>query len=507
MNVRLASLLALLLCTLSCQEETVIQHTRHEEAASAYFLQAGRPVRGHFSSAKDFYLRFAMQESGMFRAELSPVPTADLSLALLDASGQLLLFVDDNPQNAGEEIPPVFLERGEYFIRIRGGTSGHNFRFFYRTFRAPGNVEQEPNNELQTANPVPANHATAFHGPRYFHHAGTKSPERDCFSFRLQRKRKAEGIISVSPVDGYLARVEVLLPDGSKLLETKATKPGAQLRTAPFVLPQQDVLYACVSAERITQDPSRDYYELHFEEHELNLAEEQEPNDSTASANEITGTMVSGAIQNSRDQDFWVWQNRLDYAVVVRAELLAKKVEWIDFVAGTSRLRRYSGTALSSEVADNIRLEAGEKVFFGMRCGKKCPQKGQKGFQAIEYSLQLAVAPASDDYEAEPNDSVEQAEILVDHAQKWGYVSPTEDKDFFRLQLANPQQRSVLVESHHACVLELEHRRNGKSLAVTKIKQRALYNAEFHPGDILSLRCIKPLPAADRSYRLALDAD
>jgi hypothetical protein len=219
-------------------------------------------------------------------------------------------------------------------------------------------------------------------------------------------------------------------------------------------------------------------------------------------AGEITAASMEGSISAVNDVDYFYWQNRREYPVILRAEVVSLTPQLLKLEAGvTPALRSFEGSAEKSAVADNLRVDAGDRVAFIIGCGKRC---NRKTFKPVNYLLRLDESQATDENEFEPNDSPDRAEALVDLTQKWGFINPPGDIDYYRLTLSQNGVRDVIVESRLNCRLRLEHLRDGKSLAISAGKGKVIYNAEFARDDLLRLQCAGDTLSADRSYRLSV---
>lgn len=496
-------LLFLLLLLLSCSEKPTLLVAPHDTPEQAFLLAAEQRVTGKFHPGKNtVYFRIHLSAPAMLRAELAAVRGADTRIELLLPQGRVLYAVDDNGSSFAEEIFPLFLPAGEYLVHIAAEAQAEeNFTFFYRLFKPPPDVESEPNNSLSNASAVAALHATGFFGPQ-FHLAGEKKErEQDCFAFSASGNGKRRAEFALTGVDGYLPTLRIFDSAGKLLVAAESLKSGEWLRTEAVAVPEDERLFVCVSAERRQKDASRDYYELHMQLADIELKSELEPNDTLATASAISGNTIEGVLTKISDIDYYFWHNPQDYAQVVRVELKSPKAPMLRLEVGeNSPLRVFEDSAEKGEVADNLRVEAGEKLFVRVSCRRACPRKN---FAPLSYMLELGESQATDETENEPNDSAEKAEVLVDLAQKWGFINPPGDVDFFRLSLAGPVVRDVVIESKLACRLRLEHWRAGKMLAAPAAKTKLLYNAEFFPDDLLRLTCPGTRPA-DRAYRLAL---
>jgi hypothetical protein len=489
---------------LACREKAVQLVSAHDSAASAFALAADRQVTGKLRAGDNqVYFSFRLAEPAMFRAELSAVRGADTRLEILSPRGDVLSAADDHGSSLAEEIFPIYLVAGDYLLRLSANAEGsEDFTLFYRLFKAPADVEREPNNSPETATAVAATHASGFYGAEFFWNGKEKLREQDCFRFSAKAEGKKRAEFTLSGVDGYSATLQILDSAGDVLATGESDKPGQLLAVGPLAVPKDGQLTACVRAIRGQPNASRDYYDVEMRLTDVQLKSESEPNNTTQTAGEIAADSMEGAIATFNDADYFYWQNRREYPVLLHVELTAAIPQLLRLEAGTpSSLRIFEGSAEKGEVADNLRVDAHERVTLLVRCGKKC---NRRNFRSVAYQLRLDESQATDENETEPNDSPDRAEVLVDLTQKWAFINPPGDIDFYRLSLSQAAVRDVIVESKLGCRLRLEHLRGGKSLAISGGSGKVIYNAELAQGDLLRLQCVGDRPSADRSYRLSL---
>jgi len=498
-------LLFLLFFLIACRQKTVRLVAAHDSAAGAFPLSADQHVTGKLHTGENtIYFRFRVAEQAMFRAELSAVRGADTRLEILSSRGDVLHLADDHGSSIAEEMHPVLLVPGDYLLRLSATAElAEDFTLFYRLFKAPADVEREPNNAPETATAVAATHASGFYGAEFFFDGKDKSREQDCFRFTATVEGKSRAGFTLTGVDGYTASLRVLDKGGDVLAAGETEKPGQLLSVGPVAVPVDRLLTVCVRATRRQPNASRDYYDLDMRLTEAQVKSESEPNNTVQTAGEITAASMEGSISAVNDVDYFYWQNRREYPVILRAEVVSLTPQLLKLEAGvTPALRSFEGSAEKSAVADNLRVDAGDRVAFIIGCGKRC---NRKTFKPVNYLLRLDESQATDENEFEPNDSPDRAETLVDLTQKWGFINPPGDIDYYRLTLSQNGVRDVIVESRLNCRLRLEHLRDGKSLAISAGKGKVIYNAEFARDDLLRLQCAGDTLSADRSYRLSVN--
>jgi hypothetical protein len=491
---------------IGCREHPVELVAAHDSPTTAFPLSANQRVKGKLQPGNNtVYFSLKLEEQAMLRAELSAVRGADTQLQILDTRGDVLITANDHGSSLAEEIYPVFLAAGNYLLLLSASAEAvAEFTLFYRLFRPPPDIEREANNTPETATLVAATHASGFYGGEFFINGKEKSPEQDCFRFHIQAEGKSRASFTLTGVDGYTAILRVLNRAGDVLAAAKSEKPGALLSVGPVAIPEDRQLTACVRATRRELNASRDYYDLDMRLSDVEISSESEPNNSLKTAGQIAAETMEGNLAAINDVDYFYWQNRREYPVILRVELASRAVQLLQLEAGSGQvLRSFAGSAKESEVADNLRVEPGERIILVVRCSSKC---NRKTFKPVSYRLRLDESQATDENESEPNDSPEQAEVLVDLTQKWGFINPFGDMDYYRLSLSQNAVRDVIVESKLNCRLRLEHLRGGKVLAVSAGKGKVIYNAELAQGDLLRLQCTgNSSAAAERSYRLSLN--
>ncbi|MFZ5630151.1 MAG: hypothetical protein ACOY5B_13555 [Spirochaetota bacterium] len=498
-------LLLLPFILLACREKAAQLVGAHDSPASAFVLEADRQVTGKLRSGESqVYFSVRLAEMSMFRAQLSAVRGADTRLEVLNSSGDLLHTANDHGSSIAEEIHPVFLAAGDYLLRLSATAElAEDFTLFYRLFKAPADVEREPNNTPETATAVTTTHASGFYGAEFSFSGKEKAREQDCFRFMAAAEGKSRAEFKLSGVDGYTTAIQIFDKAGEVLVAGESDKPGQLLSLGPLAVPKEGQLTACIRATRRQANVSRDYYDLEMRLSDVQLKSESEPNNSAQTAGEIAADSMEGGIATLSDADYFYWQNRRDYPVILRIELTAAVPQLLKLETVTgSATRVFEGSAEKVEVADNLRVEAGERVTLLVRCGKKC---NRKSFKPVAYQLHLDESQATDENETEPNDNPDRAEALVDLTQKWGFINPPGDTDYYRLSLSQAAVRDVIVESKLGCRLRLEHLRGGKSLAISAGSGKVIYNAELLQGDLLRLQCAGDRPSADRSYRLSVN--
>lgn len=450
-------------------------------------------------------VRLTVAEPQMVRAELAGVEGSDLRLAIFQNSDVPLVVVDDRPEGLGEELPPVLVAAGEARIEISAeATKPGPLNFFFRRFRAPADIEREPNQTTAIATPMPSLHASGFYGPDKNIAGKDFMQERDCFAHTPPVGAAAFMNAKLTGVDGIQSALFVYGADGSTVLATKTGIAGKVLQIPAIRISNLEKVYLCVTGTRTSETVSRDYYDLLLEYVSTQNRREVEPNDTAANATDVSQGVMSGSLSDSRDFDYFSYQNQREYPVLVRAALEGEQVAAMRLVLmqRDGNVTKFESSAPKSEIIENARLESGETLVVAVQA-KRTAKKLFKA--AAPYELKISESQFSDENEAEPNGTVQRADSLIDATYKWGFINPPQDIDYYRLQLDETLRRQLRVESKLTCKLSLEHLRGGKIVKVVRAKAPLVYLADFARDDMLRLACNDlVLQPADRAYRIAL---
>lgn len=501
-----ALLVCIALMALHCKAKPIRLEGTHDTPQTAFELAADKTMAGTFSKGDStIFIRVKLNAPAMFRAELTAARGADSSITVFSPPEQAVVTADDNGSSLPEEISPVYLAAGVTLVRIQAKSDeAADFQFFYRVFNAPSDVEREPNSAPATANALTGLHATGFHGPLFTRTEKEKLRERDCFS---KQNTSAEATLvsaRLTGVEGITGVVSFLDAAGNEIHRQEAAGPGQPLDTSPVFLQAGAQLVVCVSSARLERAVSRDYYDLNLVLADITRKSEIEPNNSAATASRMTEDTIAGQVSAIGDVDYFTWVNRKEYPVLVNVSLEAPFIESLRLaiVRKGEPEQLFENSAVRQEIAENIRLEAGEQLTLGVLTRAKLKKKD---FKPLLYTLKINESQFNDDSETEPNDTVAKADVLIDHAQKWGFLNPVGDVDYYRLKLDAPVARLLVFESKIACKVKLEHLRGGKSLAISSAQSNLKYSATFETDDLLKIQCVaqKPNPA-ERAYRLAL---
>ncbi|MBS0618229.1 MAG: hypothetical protein JSR44_08580 [Spirochaetes bacterium] len=489
-----------------CREATQRLVGDHKTPESGFVLAAETKLKGDFLTGEQtLYLRLKVDSPTMLRAELSAAIGVDTALALFSSDKRLLASTNDGGVGAAEEIYPIFLEAGEYFVRITGNAeTAAPFTFFYRLFNAPSKVEREPNFFLENASVVESLATAGFYGPQFFFDKGNRVPERDCYVKELKGFEKKQLSLKVTAVDGVRPLLTIFDEQVKEASRHEASRDGAALETPAFAQPKGNKIFVCVSAAGAPQRTSRDYYELLFNFSDSVQSGESEPNNTAATANEITQEKLSGQIASNDVSDFFIWRNRRDYPVLLRVELETSELQLAHLAVQKEKEKPtlFEDSAPQREIAENIHLDVGESVYLNI---KYRAALAKKKYKLVTYTLKLHETPFSDENELEPNDTVQAADFLLDQTQKWGFINPVGDVDYYRINMTLPGDRILRFDSKIDCRLHFEHLRSGKKIAQQDAVKSFAYRGAFAKDDWVKVQCLgqKGNPP-ERVYRIEL---
>lgn len=503
--MRQAPSILIFLILVSCKESATKLVGSHASPATALELAADQNLSGEFNGAEDtVFIRVRLKEAVMLRAELSAARGVDSALAVFNPPDKMLFEADDNGSSLAEEVAPVYLPAGESLIRIRGKGGDHApFIFFYRTFNAPLDIEREPNNTPETATHVAGLRATGFYGPEFDKASTVREREKDCFVKELKDAEKKTLSVKLTGVDGVLSSVVVRNADGKEILRQEAITTGGPLTAGPVAL-QGARVFVCIAAVTTMRKPSRDYYDLTLSFGEAAQKSEIEPNNTPGTASIIAEDQIEGVISAFADSDYFTYHNRREYPISLRIDLESENAAALALTAAkpAQALQLFEDSAVKGEVAENIRLEAGETVTLSVKSRTKLKKKN---FKITPYTIKLQETQATDENETEPNATADKADGLVDLTQKWGFINPPGDVDYYRLKLTAAVERDLSLESKIDCKIRLEHLRGSKTIGTQSAAQNVRYKATFEKDDLIKVQCLgqKPNPR-ERAYRIAL---
>lgn len=501
-----ASLACIALLALHCKAKPVKLEGTHNTPQTAFELAADKTLSGTFSKGDSvIFIRVKLSAPAMLRAELTAARGTDSNITVFSPPEQAIVSIDDNGSSLPEEISPIYVGAGITLIRLQAKSDeAADFQFFYRVFNAPSDVEREPNGSPATATALAGLHATGFHGPLYLRTDKEKLRERDCFSKQNVSAEATLVSARLTGVEGITGVVTFLDAAGNEIYRQEAAAPGQPLDTSPVFLQAGAQLIVCISSARLERAISRDYYDLNLVLADITRKGEIEPNNKSETANRMTEDTIAGQIAAITDLDFFTWVNRKEYPVLVNVSLEGPFIELLRLnVQRKGEVEQaFENSAVRQEIAENVKLEAGEQLTLSIRTRAKLKKKD---FKPAAYTLKINESQFNDDSETEINDTVAKADVLIDHAQKWGFLNPVADVDFYRLKLDAPVARQLVFESKIACKVKLEHLRAGKSLAISSAQSNLKYAATFETDDMIRIQCVgqKPNPA-ERAYRLAL---
>ena len=498
-------LFAALIAFASCRESGRILSDAEIQNRSPVDLANDQVLTGNLPQGKTtIVIRVRLSEAQMLRAELAAAAGSNTAIRLYQNGNEPLVSVDDRPVGAAEELPPIYLRQGEARIEVSADSATRvPFKFFYRTFRPPADVEREPNQTVATATPMSSLHASGFYGPEKAMENGLNLGEQDCYSYRIERGKGGLLDARVTGVDGYQPRVAVFGDNLTEPLAVKTGETGKSLQLNDVAVDRFAAVVLCVTGTRIGEAISRDYYDVALEFSASKHKHEIEPNESAQAATEVVPGNISGMLTSTKDKDYFIYHNRREYPVLVHATLVSQPIGQLRLVLASSDGKDlvFEKSAPGSEVIENARVEAGETAVFFVQVRPTI-----KRFKAVPtYEIKISESQWSDENETEPNGAAATADTLVDATYKWGFINPPGDMDFYRLKVAGNVYRQVRVESKLSCKLQLEHQRAGKILKTVTGGAVLSHEGDFKDDDLLRLSCKdqKPEPS-ERMYRISL---
>jgi hypothetical protein len=496
----------IILAFAACKKTPARVGPGHSTPETAYDLAEDTKISGQFEFAEsEIYFRVQLPQAAMLRGELTGSRGVDARVTVFDAKKNVLTRSDDFGSSLPEEIYAVYVPAGTAYIHLVGkGGDKSDFNFFYRTFQPPADIEREPNDDMKLANAMEGLHAVGFYGPEFSTITAVKAREQDCYRKVAGNLPNQALSLKLTAVDGVQSAVTIFDAQGKELLNQVATGDGVPLEMGPLPLAESQQFTVCVSAAKPMKKLSRDYYELTLSFGELSQKKEIEPNESAKSASEITRDDMEGAIASLVDVDYFRYKNRREYPVLVKIALKTPNLQQLRLeVSGKNGTLSFEGSAPQKESADNLKLEAGEDLVFSVRNRRKI---NKKLFKPAPYSIHLEEIQLSDENEVEYNDSFARADNLVELAPKWGYINPLGDVDYYKVQLTEPGERTLTVESKIACKMRLEHFRGRKSLGVTSADSNIRFSGTFEKDDVLKLQCVgQKAEPIERAYRISLN--
>ncbi len=502
--MRPAVILALFLLLSACRESARKLTSAEIFSGAPIELSNDQVLTGLLPpGATKVVVRLRVAEAQMLRAEVAAALGSDFTLKILQ-NNAALAAVDDQPEDGAEELPPVLLAPGEAQIEI-SAKSAHQapLQFFYRLFRAPANVEREPNQTPRSATAMAALHASGFYGPVSYGLGGDKIPEQDCFSYALAAEKRVFLDVRLSGVEGIEPSLLVYADDALSAPFSRTGKTGKHLQLTGLDISGAKKVTICVIGTKQRQTVSRDYYDLVLAFGATANHHEVEPNEKKETATEVAQGAVTGALASLKDADFFQYRNLRDYAVSLRVELQPKPPGQMRLMLhfADGREQKFERSAPSAEIAENVRLESGDQLFLAVR-----PGAAVKRLTApATYEVKISESQASDENEAEPNGTAASADTLVDATYKWGFINPPGDIDYYRLKVTGKVYRQVRIESKLACKLMLEHQRAGKTLKSISAVGTLAHEGDFRDEDLLRLACAgQKAEPAERAYRIAL---
>lgn len=176
--------------------------------------------------------------------------------------------------------------------------------------------------------------------------------------------------------------------------------------------------------------------------------DEIEPNNNMAEAQSVKhSTFVKGFINKVMDQDWYKINIPADSSAILRAEIsgipdINLDIELYDSdknqLLDVNRYREGEG-----EVLTNYKLKPGNTYLRIKEFWIKNTQK--KSNDSISYNLKVKLLKIASDVEIEPNNKAVNSTILMPNIPTKGYISPYEDKDWYKLSISNQYNKYLKI--------------------------------------------------------------
>ena len=190
----------------------------------------------------------------------------------------------------------LYLSAGEYLLQVSKGSSPvtDEYTLTVNTVQGTGTSEFEPNDALESANPIPLNEDIKA--------AIGKEGDIDCFRFTLENDAVIQPRFSFKPTDSSSKTYVLTVLDSSRqeLLKTNIGGKESSKVIAPLALPAGSYIVKVENPRFIRQD-----YTLRIVSMDVS-ASEMEVNDSLGLANDLPfGKTVTGVLSAETDNDYY----------------------------------------------------------------------------------------------------------------------------------------------------------------------------------------------------------
>ena len=468
-----------------CKQSTQETSLKNDELRFAQKIKLPIQITGSFDlhhSLDDDYYSFTLPTETLFRMELSGVDGVDSQITLFGTNSPFpLITVDDGRDGQGEKIPFTQLREKDIIVRIRGNrtpsdaANSSSYRLIIRELNDPSEFEIEPNQDFQTATTIHSSRVKGFYGPQNYILNHKKETERDCFSKKFEITQPTDLIIQLSRIEKITPQLQLYSATKQLLLSHRFSE-AEPLR---FLFNESSLFYFCISPTQLTSIPS-DYYELTLYTEPVREISEHEPNNSATTATHISTGTMKGSIQNG-NEDIFELHNEQEDAAFFRIQILMNTVNplTLNIFSGMRAYGKiYTNEKNSKEIIIGAWPVAGnEKVYLKMSTLSRV---------SFIYSIKTERLEFSDHWESEPNDDPASATPISPLVEKWGFISPLDDIDFFKIESADESKYIVQLTAHSHGEYTIKQIRNKKQIAQSTARALPL---QIQNGDLIALSC------------------
>jgi len=443
----------LVLLFLACGTKTeqpkfqlIAEQEPNDAAAQALVISSHVIAQGFIGAPKDqdwYKLTIPADSQAIVRAELSGVPGINLKMELFDANNDKLIEVDKEKEGFGETISNYGLTPGDYFLRVRelwmdskerkfNDTTAYQLRI--QLMPARPEFEFEPNNRAIKANMLKADQPVS----------GYISPYQDVDWYKIVLPPDQNRFLSLqlTGVDNVDLEMAIYDPIEAELMVRNANGKGEGETIFNLgVQPELEYYSIAIKAGKwqCNEDSS---YHLTASFMEFTGKMEQEPNDRPVRATRISsGDTLHAYIDSVGDVDWYQMQNYTLFPQVAR--IIALGVPKIDLkmtVFDETEQAIWTvneGGELENEIISNIGLPANSNYLL------KVENLSKSGNIDQAYKLMASINPLQEGDEYEPNNDGATATQIQANSRVKGFIHPSGDVDFYRLDLSNKSQARV----------------------------------------------------------------
>lgn len=406
-------------------------------------------VEGYIGEKKDqdwYKISIPVDSSTILNAELSGIEGINLKMELMDSENEELLDVDRQKEGKGEILTNYCLNTGDYFLRVRELWLKNKERKFNDTLAyylkmnlaaVTPDVEIESNNKGILATKFTPNIPMKGYLSPYY--------DVDWYKLPLPKATNQYLQITLSGLDKVNTRLKVYDPIEALIIEKNSGKGGEGEYIANLgIAPDYDFYYIVVQPGK-WQTNENDQYELTAVFKQASHTMEIEPNDRMVRATEIAlNDTILGFLDTPRDVDWYRLNGPEDNPGVLRG-----KIEGVDKVdldvtildQNENEILYVNDTEeLETEYICNLGLKPYQLYYVRIANCKKYANPNET------YKFFFSVERYYNDDEFEPNNSSENASMMLPEKPVNGYIHPKGDVDFYRLDLTRYSKVNLLIK-------------------------------------------------------------